>query len=69
MHIFAVVTTLLLAAPSAAEKPSSGANAACSRLKHRFPDYTFLPGAQGYTYETQERMYPYFFLILLEKNI
>ncbi|EMD58435.1 hypothetical protein GGP41_007799 [Bipolaris sorokiniana] len=54
MHIFAVVTTLLLAAPSAAEKPSSGANAACSRLKHRFPDYTFLPGAQGYTYETQE---------------
>ncbi|XP_014552207.1 hypothetical protein COCVIDRAFT_110852 [Bipolaris victoriae FI3] len=52
MLIFPVLITFLLAAPSAAENPPSSANAACSRLKHRFPEHTFLPGTQGYAYET-----------------
>jgi hypothetical protein len=60
MVLLAGVAALLFAAPSiatgAAKSLFGGEKVACSKLKSRYPDSTFLPGTPGYAYETQERM-------------
>jgi hypothetical protein len=60
MVLLAGLAALLFAAPSiatgAAKSPFGGEKVACSKLKSKYPDSTFLPGSSGYAYETQERM-------------
>jgi hypothetical protein len=57
---FAAVALLLFAVPSTATGAArglfGGEKVACSKLKARYPESTFLPGTLGYAYETQERM-------------
>lgn len=55
-----IVTALLFLGPWVAISTveahrSSDVKIACSKLKTRYPDYTFLPGTPGYVYETQDR--------------
>ncbi|KAI4913139.1 hypothetical protein J4E85_010872 [Alternaria conjuncta] len=58
MVLLAGVAALLFAAPSiaagAAQSLSGGEQAACSKLRSKYPDSTFSPGTSGYLYETQE---------------
>ncbi|KAF1973688.1 FAD-binding domain-containing protein [Bimuria novae-zelandiae CBS 107.79] len=58
MLLLAGVAALLFAASSnaagAARSLFGGEKVACSKLKSRYPDNTFLPGTSGYVYETQE---------------
>jgi hypothetical protein len=60
MVLLAGVAALLFAAPSiatgAAKSLFDGEKVACSKLKAKYPESTFLPGTTGYSYETQERM-------------
>jgi hypothetical protein len=60
MVLLAGVAALLFAAPSiatgAAKSLFGGEKVACSKLKAKYPESTFLPGTPGYSYETQERM-------------
>jgi len=59
MVSLAGVAALLFAAPpiaaDAARSRSGGEQAACSKLRSKYPDRTFSPGTSGYVYETQER--------------
>lgn len=60
ISITAILVALLFATPSVAvgtvgAHRYSGEKVACSKLKTRYPDNTFLPGALGYVYETQDR--------------
>ena len=55
-----IVTAVLFLASSVAinvvgAHRSSDVETACSKLKTRYPNYTFLPGSPGYAYETQDR--------------
>ncbi|KAE8851855.1 hypothetical protein PTNB73_00873 [Pyrenophora teres f. teres] len=54
-----IVAGLLFSVPTVAtttvgSRRSSGEKVACSKLKNRYPDNTFLPETSGYAYETQE---------------
>jgi hypothetical protein len=60
MVVLAGVLTLLSAVPLTAARSTvaslyGGEKVACSKLKSKYPDNTFLPGTLGYAYETQER--------------
>ena len=58
--VTAVLAALLFVTPSVAAGAVgahrySGEKVACSKLKTRYPDKTFLPGTSGYVYETRDR--------------
>jgi hypothetical protein len=60
MVVFAGVLTLISAVPLTAAGSTvaslyGGEKVACSKLKSKYPDNTFLPGTSGYASETQER--------------
>jgi hypothetical protein len=60
MAILSTVATLLLALPALAQDSGvtiapGGGDGACSKLKSRYPQNTFLRGTPGYAYETQTR--------------
>lgn len=59
MAIFTTAVVWLLATAAAAESSvaslSGGEKIACSKLKSRYQDHTFLPGSSEYAYETQIR--------------
>jgi hypothetical protein len=60
MVVLANIAALLfvatpIAAVSTVASQSGGEKVACSKLKSKYPDNTFLPGTSGYAYETHER--------------
>jgi len=62
MGVFSGIAALHLALPALAQDSGatsnpSGGDIACSKLKSRFPQNTFLRGTPGYTYETQTRKF------------
>jgi hypothetical protein len=62
MVVLACIAVFLFATPSIAAGSTiaslfGGEKVACSKLKSKYPDNTYLPGTSGYAYETQERMF------------
>jgi hypothetical protein len=62
MMVLAGIAALLFATPSIAAGSTvaslfGGERVACSKLKLKYPDNTFLPSSPGYVYETQERKF------------
>ena len=62
MAIVTGIAALLLAIPALATESAvtslyGGETIACSKLKSRYPEHTFLPGTPGYAYEVQTRKY------------